>query len=426
MHGDGVTSGANPGSETGFKAESPREEKSPLRSVHTNTFAQVLQQFNLSLAVTTYQAGKLVLLRPELQNESPVVNTHFRDFRGPMGFAFERGRFAIGTASEIWEFHDIPGVATKLDVAKSSALCDAVFLPRCCNMTGDVHVHEMAWVPQPASASGLPTANISELWFVNTRFSCLATRSDIYSFIPRWHPPFVTALTPEDRCHLNGMTLRDGEVRYVTALGDTDCLDGWRKNKRSGGILMDVTSNQIITQGLSMPHSPRWHNGRLWLLNSGDGGIGVVDEMTGKYEEVCRLPGFTRGFDFAGPFAFVGLSQVRETAVFSGISIAEIPQKDRCCGVWVVDLRTGQIAGFVKFTDGVQEIFAVRVLAGLRWPEVLNENQKQIAESYELPDEALHRVPTDLRQPGTNLASSFRVGSKLAPEANAQLPDGSN
>lgn len=147
-----------------------------------------------------------------------------------------------------------------------------------------------------------------------------------------------------------------------------------------------------------MPHSPRWHNDRLWVLNSGEGGIGIIEEKTGKYEEVCRLPGFTRGLDFAGPYALVGLSQVRESAVFSGIAIVETPEKDRCCGVWAVDLRNGRIAGFVKFTDGVQEIFAVHVLAGLRCPEVLNENQKQIAETYELPDEALRRVPADLRQ----------------------------
>jgi len=163
---------------------------------------------------------------------------------------------------------------------------------------------------------------------------------------------------------------------------------------------------------LSMPHSPRWYNGRLWLLNSGDGGIGVVDDKTGRYEEICRLPGFTRGFDFAGPYAFVGLSQVRESAVFSGIAIAETPEKDRCCGVWAVDTRSGRIAGYVKFTDGVQEIFAVQVLTGLRWPEVLNEDQKQIAETYELPDEALRQVPPKLRQLAADAGTS--VGNPSA------------
>jgi uncharacterized protein (TIGR03032 family) len=377
-------------------ASSEQEKSLPLRSVHTNTFAQILHRYGVSLAVTTYQAGKLVLLRPESRDGGLVVNTHFRNFRKPMGFTWERGRFAIGTTSEVWEFHDIPAVGPKLDAFESGPKCDAVFLPRACHMTGDVQIHEMVWLPSKATAAPV-SANLSELWFVNTRFSCLATRSEQYSFVPRWKPPFITALTPEDRCHLNGIAIRDSEIRYVTALGTTDGPAGWRENKRAGGVLMEVKSQQIITRGLSMPHSPRWYNGKLWILESGNGGVGVVDDRAGSYQEVYRLPGFTRGMDFAGPYAFIGLSQVRESAVFSGIAIAEKPQNERFCGVWAIDTRNGQIVGFVKFMDAVQEIFAVQVLAGLRWPEVLNEEQKQISETYELPDEALRQVPPELR-----------------------------
>ena len=371
---------------------STEASKAPLRSVHTTTIPKILNHLAASLAVTTYQAGKLVLLRAEPRDGDPVLNTHFRAFNKPMGFAWEPGRFALGTNAEIWEFHDMPAVARKLDAPESLAHHDAAFLPRTTHITGDVQVHEMMWMPQPKGAG------LSELWFVNTRFSCLATRSDLYSFVPRWKPPFITSLTPEDRCHLNGLAVRDGKIRYVTALGQTDSQAGWRENKRAGGVLIDAPANEILVTGLSMPHSPRWHAGQLWVLESGNGGVGIVDESTGKYQEICRLPGFTRGLDFAGPYAFVGLSQVRESAVFSGIAIAEMKQEDRCCGVWVIDTRSGQIAGFVKFTDGVQEIFAVQVLRGLRWPEVLSEDPKRIAESYELPEEALQQVPAELRQ----------------------------
>jgi uncharacterized protein (TIGR03032 family) len=371
----------------------PDAAPSSLRSLHTPTLPQILHQLTSSLAVTTYQAGKLVLLRAEPKDSGPVLNTHFRGFHKPMGFAWEPGRFALGTNAEVWEFHDMPAVGRKLDSKESTAHHDAAFLPRTAHFTGDVQVHEMVWAPQPKGQGGL-----SELWFVNTRFSCLSTRSDVYSFVPRWKPPFITALTPQDRCHLNGLCLRDGQIRYATALGETDTPGGWRDNKRTGGILMDIQSNQIIARGLSMPHSPRWHNGRLWVLESGNGGVGYVDEKTGKYQEICRLPGFTRGLDFAGPYAFVGLSQVRESAVFSGIAIAEMKQEDRCCGVWAIDTRTGRVAGYVKFTEGVQEIFAVQALTGKVWPEVLNEDPERIAESYELPDQALKLVPKDWRQ----------------------------
>ncbi|HSV15450.1 MAG TPA: TIGR03032 family protein [Tepidisphaeraceae bacterium] len=399
------------------QANEKPQEPPPLRSVHTNTFAQILHVLGASLAVTTYQAGKLVLLRPEPRADGPVLNTHFRAFHRPMGFAWERGRFALGTTTEIWEFHDLPAVASKLDTPESPARHDAAFLPRTTHHTGDVQVHEMVWVPPDAGSETLRRpgslahekpgsspirsdigVGLSELWFVNTRFSCLATRSDIYSFVPRWMPPFVTSLAPEDRCHLNGLALRDGQPRYVTALGETDKPGGWRENKPAGGCVIDVRSNQTIARGLSMPHSPRWHNGQLWVLESGNGGVGVIDQANGKYREICRLPGFTRGFDFAGPYAFIGLSQVRESAVFSGITIAEMKQEDRCCGVWAIDTRTGQTVGFVKFLDAVQEVFAVQVLNGIRWPEVLSEDTERLAQSYELPPAALRMVPEQLVQ----------------------------
>ncbi len=380
-----------------LKGSDSRSVSPSLRSIHTNTLPEILDSNRSSLAVTTYQAKKLVLLRPESRDNRLVLNTHFRNFDKPMGFAWEPGRFAVGTLSEIWEFHDIPAVGRKLDLPSAAHAIDAAFLPRVCHMTGNMQIHEMAWVPRNKAESALAERPLSELWFVNTRFSCLGTRSGQYSFVPRWKPPFITALAPEDRCHLNGLCLRDDRLRYVTALGSSDKPAGWRENKRAGGILMDLQTNEIIVRGLSMPHSPRWHNGRLWLLESGNGGLGIVDESTGRYEEICRLPGFTRGLDFIGPIAFVGLSQVRETAVFNGIAVAEIPQEKRFCGVWAVDTRNGKIVGFARFTEGVQEIFAVHVLAGMVWPDVLNEGEKQIEETYELPDEALREVPEQLR-----------------------------
>src|SRR5436305_14178915 len=122
-----------------------------------------------------------------------------------------------------------------------------------------------------------------------------------------------------------------------------------------------------------MPHSPRWHAGKLWVLESGTGGIGCVEPGTGRYERVAELPGFTRGLDFAGDLAFVGLSQVRESAVFSGIPIAERPLEERCCGVWVLDVSTGSTLAFVTFEDAVQEVFAVQVLPGVRFPDLIND-----------------------------------------------------
>jgi uncharacterized protein (TIGR03032 family) len=346
----------------------------PLRSVYTENFPALLRELGASLMVTTYQAGKLVILRAD----NGAINTHFRGFNVPMGLALAGDRLAVGTALAIWEFHNAPAVADKLGPPGKH---DACFLPRGSHFTGDVQVHEMAW------GTG------AELWFVNTRFSCLCTRDTRFSFVPRWRPPFITALSPEDRCHLNGLALADGQPRWVTALAVSDERDGWRRHQRDGGVVLDVPSGEVVCRGLSMPHSPRWHDGRLWLLNSGDGGLGALDPHTGRYQAVAALPGFTRGLDFHGRFAFVGLSQVPESAIFSGIAVAGRPIEERCCGVWVVDIVTGQTVAFVRFEEGVQEVFAVQVVAGRRFPEVLNDDRLRLADSFVLPDEPLNLVP---------------------------------
>jgi uncharacterized protein (TIGR03032 family) len=153
--------------------------------------------------------------------------------------------------------------------------------------------------------------------------------------------------------------------------------------------VIDVPSQEIVARGLSMPHSPRWYRDRLWVLHSGTGGLGYIVPGTGRYESVAELPGFTRGLSFAGPLAFVGLSQVRESAVFSGIPIADRPQSERACGVWVVNIETGQSVAWVKFEDAVQEIFAVEILAPANFPDLVNDNRDLIAGSFILPDSAL-------------------------------------
>lgn len=358
----------------------------PLRSVHTTSFPAILAQLETSLLVTTYQAGKLVVLR----DDGGVLNTHFRNLSKPMGLARDQGRLAVGCSIDIWEFHNVPSVCAKLDASEdyptNNAHHDACYLPRRAHCTGDVQIHEMAW-------------SEGELVFANTAFSCLARRSDENSFEPVWRPRFIKQIAPGDNCHLNGLAVRDGKLRYVTALGETNEPGGWRENKRDGGILIDIDSDQIIARGLSMPHSPRWYQGKLWLLESGQGSIGTVDLATGRYEAIAHFPGFTRGLSFLGPLAFVGLSQVRESAVFSGIPLVERLQnaEERTCGVWVVNTETGETLGFCKFEEGVQEIFAVEALPGVRFPDLVNHDPKLLESSFVLSDAALADVPTELR-----------------------------
>ncbi len=344
---------------------------SALASVHTTNLPDLLRQLGGCLIVSTYQAGKLVILRPD----GASINTHFRTFDRPMGLAADAERIALGTRVEIAEFRNMPAVAARLGDPPRH---DAVYLARRGHVTGAIDIHEMAW-----DRSG-------DLWFVNTLFSCLCTLDNKSSFVPRWRPSFVSHLAPEDRCHLNGLGMRDGRPRYLTALGETNTPQGWRVNKRDGGVLLDMQSNKVITRGLSMPHSPRWYDNRLWVLESGRGALVTVDPKTGARTDVARVPGFARGLDFLGPVAFIGLSQLRESNAFTDIPITE-DNADRLSGVWAVHIGTGQTIGLLKFTGGVQEIFAVQALPGMVFPEIIHEGEL-LESAYALPDEALRQV----------------------------------
>ncbi len=338
--------------------------RSPFASASTESFAQALRQATSSLLISTYQTNRLVCAR----SQNGGLNTHFRVYDKPMGIAVAAGRIALGTRTEVWDLRDMPEAAVKLEPPGSH---DACFLPRNRHVTGDIAIHDMAF------AEG-------ELWVVATAFSCLATLDAGHSFVPRWEPPFITRLVPEDRCHLNGLAVRDERVAYVTALGATDAPGGWREGKADSGILIDVASGEVAIGGLSMPHSPRWHRERLWLLESGKGALCSADPQAGTVETVTELPGFTRGLAFLGGIAFVGLSQIRESATFGDLPLTR-RLRERQCGVWMVDLASGSIVGFLRFDDLVQEIFDVAALPGRRFPEVAEAGDLTTARSYALP-----------------------------------------
>lgn len=347
--------------------EDPKDE--PLSSVHTSNLPKILSDLRISLVVSTYQAGKVILVRAD----GGTLNTHFRHFEKPMGVAVDRSRLTIGGSNTVWYYHNVPALAPKLEPVNRH---DACFVPRRIQVTGDIDIHELAWDDR------------NDLWVVNTRFCCLCTLDPDHSFTPRWRPKFVSALAPEDRCHLNGLAMAGGRPRYVTALGATDTARGWRENKARGGVLMDVDDDRILLQGLSMPHSPRWYQNQLWFLESGQGALSLADPASGSWRTVAQLPGFTRGLDFYGPLAFIGLSQIRETAVFSGLPLTErVPQP--ASGVWVVHLGTGETLGFLRFESGVREIFAVQVLPHSVFPEMLEWGNPHLSSTYVLPDAAL-------------------------------------
>ena len=334
---------------------SPAAASPAFRYVHSASFPALLDQLHVSLAVTTYQAGRLMLVR----SAGGKLSTLLRAFERPMGLAVSasRDRMVLGTRRMVWVLQSAPEIAPQLEPVGSH---DACFVPRTAHVTGDMQGHEIALI------DGRP-------WIVNTMFSCLCTVDDArYTFVPQWKPPFVDRLAGEDRCHLNGVAVEDGRIAYASARGATNTAGGWREDKIRGGIVMEVPSGEIVTRELCMPHSPRVHDRRLFVLDSGRGFLCAVDERNGQRTTVAALPGYARGLAFHGSFAFVGLSQIREKDLFGGMPIAEqFDDAHRKCGVCAVDLRSGQLVAFLWFEAGVTELFDVQVLPGLRRPTVI-------------------------------------------------------
>ena len=345
-------------------------ETSNFSSKYTNSFNEILQKAGISVLVSTYQAGKLILLRA-----NSTLNTHFVSIVKPMGMAFSGSRLSVGTANQVWDYFNMQAVAAKIQPVNKH---DACFIPRRLHITGDIDIHEMAFDKE------------NTLWLINTRMSALCTLDLNYSVVPEWRPPFVDAYDLSDRCHLNGLAMKNGKPVYVTALGKTNTPAGWRKNKATGGILMNIETNEILCQGLSMPHSPRWYQDKLYVLESGAGKICTINPENGEKTTIAEVPGFCRGIAFLGPYAFIGLSQVRETAVFAGLPLTKrFPE--RHCGIWIIDLRNGNTVGMLQFDAGVQEIFAVEILS-CKYPAILDINDPFVSTSYSLPDKALNEL----------------------------------
>ncbi len=247
---------------------------------------------------------------------------------------------------------------------------------------------------------------------VNTLFSCLSTLHDDFSFVPAWRPPFISQLIDQDRCHLNGLAIKDCVPKFVTAMAESDSPAGWRPTKATSGLVMEVDSGETIARGFAMPHSPRWHNGKLWVLDSGRGALGTIDLRSGQFQTVETFPGYTRGLSFAGQFAFVGLSRIRETSVFGGVPIAE-RRNELKCGVGVVDLLSSRTVAVFQFLSGVTEIFAVEAAVNAVCPYVAGASTEGKEQDVWIVPAPGSRTPVAARLPWYSVRSGNADGPEL-------------
>ncbi len=324
---------------------------------HSVNLPALLEQRQLSVLLSTYQAGRVV----SVGSHAGSLQVGFSHFDQAMGLCRTPSGIAVGCRDAIWTLPANREIAGRIPPEQSH---DIAFLTRTAHHSGPLMGHDLAWCND-------------RLWLVNTLFNCLATLEAPWAFVPQWRPAFISDLCPGDRCHLNGLAVsEDGSSpAFVTALGESDTDNGWRDTKASGGCLIHVPSGAVVLRGLSMPHSPRLYQGQLYLLDSGHGALLRVDPITGERHTVTTLPGFCRGLDLFGGLAFVGLSQIRETGVFGGLPLQQTGQHLRC-GLAVVDLASGALLAHLWFNTGVEELFAVSILPGYCHPVLIGPDTR--------------------------------------------------
>lgn len=329
-------------------------------------FEQWLEHTSCSLALTTYQTGKMILLG---RKPDGTLSAHERLFPKCQGLWSDGQMLWLSSLFQLWHFEAVPSQTDGYD---------REFFPRRSYITGGLDIHDIGM------------GEYSRPIFVNTRYNCLATISPTASFEMVWKPPFITSLVSEDRCHLNGLAMNGTKPAYVTAHSRSDVQDGWRDRRSDGGIVVSVQDNAIVTTGLSMPHSPRLYDGKLWVLNSGAGEFGHIDLKTGKFIPVTFCPGYARGLSFIGDYAVIGLSLPRGAHTFEGLPLdAALKTKDTPprCGLIVVDLNSGEVKEWMRIEGVVTELYDVAVLPNTLRPRSVGVHKiEEVTDRIILPD----------------------------------------
>ncbi len=333
-------------------------------------FSHWLKGIAGSIAFSTYQVGKVLLLGLNAQNKLSVFERTFPRAMG-IGLSEDQKSLLLASKTHIYEFDNL------LSPGQKSDFFDALYAPHTSWITGDVDIHDIAF-----DGAGKPV-------FISTLFNCIGTVERGYSFKPLWRPSFISKYTAEDRCHLNGMAMKDGKPKYVTCVSDTNSADGWRAGREDRGMVIDVETDEKIVTGLSMPHSPRLHKGRLWLLNSGKGELGWVDIDKGEFNPVGFCRGFARGLTLVGKYAVIGLSEPREGKTFDGLPLQNILADKNIsarCGLEVIDIETGRSVEWLIIDGVIRELYDVAFLKNIITPSMIGLIGPEVQHTISLAD----------------------------------------
>ena len=382
--------------------EDNHRDKFDFSSVASDNLPKILKALNISLAVTSYQSARLIFVRSDGNN----INTNLKYFPRPMGIYADEERLTIGTFNQVVEFRrsdkllenikdgsldDVENFSKKIleqDKKKMKELEDermneiaeikkanSLYLHRASITTGMINIHDIAWGDEG-------------LWVVNSTFSCLSTLSSDSSFVARWKPKFISELVPEDRCHLNGMAMKNGKPKYVTTFNMENSKDSWSKERIDYGTLIDIDTNEILIEGMIMPHSPKVYKDEIYVCESGHGIVWKYNPITKKKIQVTKLQGFTRGLYFYGGIMFVGLSKTRVSQTKNPIPIS-ITEENTFAGVWMINLEDNSEIGFIKFEGDVEQIYDIAIIPNSTMPELINIDSSITRHIFDFKDEII-------------------------------------
>ncbi len=352
----------------------------PFSCSYSAQFPELLKRLGCSIAISTYQAGKVIFISPK--DEESLIQLP-RTFDKPMGIGLnlERGKMAVATRDEVTTFVNSPSLATYYP--SNPHTYDALFMPRAKYFTGPVDLHDLEWIN-------------GELYGINTLFSCLVKIDENYSFIPVWKPPFISEIASEDRCHLNGLALKNGRPKYVTTFGTGNEPQSWRNTVTETGTIIDLETDEIVVDHLPMPHSPCIIDGALYLLLSATGELAKVDVERGSYEVITNLNGFVRGMSYHNELLFIGMSKLRKnSSTFAQLDIANRSDK---AGVKIVHLPTGSYMGEIAYQTSVDEIYDIKVLPDMMRPNILNSYNEKYKMGLSTPEKTFWGKPTESRK----------------------------
>ena len=362
----------------GLPEQSTTNALAPFSCQYSAQVPELLQKLNCSLAVSTYQAGKLIFLSPK--DESTIVQLP-RNFEKPMGFSFspDYSRLALACKDEVIIFSNSAELAKHYP--KSPNKYDSLYLPRVTYHTGPLDIHDLRF------------GTDNTLFAVNTLFSCIVTIDENYNFTPYWYPDFIDKLASEDRCHLNGMAMQNGKPKYASAFGRGNTPQSWRENVTKTGIIIDIENDQIIAENLPMPHSPQIYGNDLYVLLSATGQLARINRDSGSYEVVCDLGGFARGMSLHKDYLFVGLSKLRKnSSTFAQLDFAHQPNE---CAIMIIYLPTGSVAGKITYSSSVDEIYDIHVLPDSIRPNILNTLTPEHKDGLTTPQSTYWAKTTD-------------------------------